>query len=47
MNLIKKLLNGEIEENKKQDWEARPEHKGKKKGTSKNDGKLDMQKISY
>ena len=44
---IEKLLNRKVEDNEKQDGEARPEYKGKKKRTSKNDGKLDMQKLSY
>lgn len=44
---IEKLLNNKVEDNEKQDGEARLEYQGKKKKTNKNDPKIDLQKLSF
>jgi len=44
---IEKLLNKKVEDNEKQDGEARLEYKGKKKKNNKNDPKIDLQKLSF
>lgn len=44
---IEKLLAEKIEDNEKQDGEARPEYSGKRKQAGKNDPRIDLQKLSY
>lgn len=44
---IEKLLNHKVEDNEKQDGEARLEYKGKGKKINKNDPKIDLQKLSF
>lgn len=44
---IEKLLNHKVEDNEKQDGEARLEFKGKGKKINKNDPKIDLQKLSF
>ena len=44
---IEKLLEEKIEDNEKQDGEARLTYSGKKKNRIKNDPRIDLQKLSY
>lgn len=44
---IEKLLNHKVEDNEKQDGEARLAYKGKGKKINKNDPKIDLQKLSF